>query len=784
MNRFAGWRIGLVGVVTVLAVGAGGASAFEPLPSAGQVNDDPTAGIDPALGVNGADPANADVVGGALTAGKVAVPWAIFRQATTGHDQIFVRSFAGGAWTTRGSGTVGGSSSAGPTVQDSLNFDRSEDGEAPSIDFAGAGRTVPWATWYESTTGTGFGADNVFASRFDNSGDANQGKWLLEGQGRGIGGFSSTPVPSLNIHTNRQAQDPSVAGGATVAGGAPVPWITWQEQDGGVDQIFTSRAVQPLTPPTCPPDGANPAKPASAMGAVGAFCWQEVGVERIASGPSTTPPSTTDPSLNVDRTRDGVEPEIAFAGRNDTVPWVVWYEQHGSGAGLLGNKMVFAAKAVAGGTVSGTVDGSFHWQVVGEGTAGQTDVLDDTPATGGSCAANQAAEQACSLNKVPTADAENPRVAAGTLTPGSPTVPWVTWDEDIGGHQQVFVARLVGGDHFELANDGAPISTGANDSIEPDITFSQNTPYVSWREDTGGATDTGFLGHFAVNASGEPMFQQDESDVSLTPAVQAEVREPISSGCAANPFDADGSSCPGGAIGTPFFLYTNGTSPRSLFAGAYEPGAPVTGAARSVSAGAATVGGSVKPDGSVVSAFFQFGPTAAYGRQTAARSIGPADVATGFTSALTGLAANTTIHYRAVVTTDLGTFTGADRTLRTAGISGPALKLKLIKSTIRKLLKSAKLKLDVRFAAAGKVTVSATATISVHHKHKALTLGLARVRFTRADAKTVAIAVSKRARSKLAHVRGRVVIKVSGQGTDRAGRKSKRVTSRATFARR
>ena len=125
------------------------------------------------------------------SAGKPAVPWAVFRQ-TGGRrapsDQVFARSFAGGAWTTRGSGTVGGRSSAAPQFSGSLNFDQGQDGEAPSIDFAGAGRTVPWASWYENTSGTGFDANNVFASRFDNSGDANQGKWIFGGQSRGTGG--------------------------------------------------------------------------------------------------------------------------------------------------------------------------------------------------------------------------------------------------------------------------------------------------------------------------------------------------------------------------------------------------------------------------------------------------------------------------------------------------------------------------------------------------------------------------------------------------------------------
>ena len=89
-------------------------------------------------------------------------------EASGAKDQIFSRSFAGGAWTTRGAGTVGGRSSGSTAFSGSLNFDQGQDGEAPAIDFAGAGRTVPWATWYENTTGADFGAtNNIFASRFD-----------------------------------------------------------------------------------------------------------------------------------------------------------------------------------------------------------------------------------------------------------------------------------------------------------------------------------------------------------------------------------------------------------------------------------------------------------------------------------------------------------------------------------------------------------------------------------------------------------------------------------------
>ena len=67
------------------------------------------------------------------------------------------------------------------------------------------------------------------------------------------------------------------------------------------------------------------------------------------------------------------------------------------------------------------------------------------------------------------------------MNPANPTVPWIAWDETVGGVKQIFVSRLVGGTHFELANGGAPISMGTTDATRPDITFSGNTPYVTWR---------------------------------------------------------------------------------------------------------------------------------------------------------------------------------------------------------------------------------------------------------------------------------------------------------------
>jgi hypothetical protein len=655
-------RVLLPVTVGVVLVVAGAAWAFQQLPSGGQVNNDPAAGINPAVSVSGEDPANSDVVGGSLVAGKRAVPWAVFRQEETvapAHDQIFSRSFASGAWTTRGNGTVNGVSSASPPFKGSLNFNQNQDGEAASIDFAGAGRAVPWATWYEDAVGASFNKNNVFASRFDNSGDANQGKWIFGGQNRGTG-ILGVQVPSVNIHTNQSAENPSVAGGSAVDPTKPGPWITWQETDtapvNGKDQIFTVRPVGPASP-NC--DGVTPAgvPVAGHVPAIGGFCWQQTGIPRAGTG-------AADPSMNVDPTRNGIEPDIAFTGTNDSVPWVVWYETGATKlTGLHTNNMVFAAKGVSDGV---TANGGFHWVAVGNSLAQTL----DTSGTNkfGACADSAGNEAGCSLNTNPAAPAEDPRVAAGTMNSTNPTVPWVAWDEKVGSFTRIFVSRLVATPtpHFQIVN-GGPISSANSNATRPDITFSHNTPYVTWRQPTpAGGPDTVFVGHF-VNAA-SPTFVLDESDIALTPSASADVREPISSACTANPFNADGKTCQGGGAvnGTPFFLFTKGTSPRSLFAGAYKPATPVTGTATGVTSSGATLNGSVNPAGATVHVFFQFGTTTAYGQSTPAHASGVANTLTPFSAAVTGLASGTTYHYRAVASSDFGSFFGGDQTFTTS----------------------------------------------------------------------------------------------------------------------
>jgi hypothetical protein len=665
-------------IATVTAAGTA-YGAFVGLPSNGtQVNNDPPT-IDATQNVN-----VSDLTGGSLTGG-LRVPWAAFAQAQAGSSavNIVVRAFKGGLWQTEG-------------FPESLNFDSTQDAQSPSIDFAGANRTVPWVTWDEPVTALG-SLQNIFASRFVSqpAPAQNGGQWVLEGQTR------ASSVQSLNINTNREAVDPSVIGGTTTAGGNPAPWITWQEADNGTQsvptgspaspnvagdsrfQIFVSHAVA-ATSGVCPA-GTQPSSGGSGTTPHN-FCFQDVGIPRV-TGPSA---GQLDPSLNVDPTRDGIQTDIAFTGASDSVPWVVWYENSDNGTttnGLLNADMVFAARAVA----DANGNGGFHWQVVGLGTAGKTatdDVLDAGQSghgTLGECAQSAANEQACSLDAAPLSvttgltdgnGAENPQVTAGTLVAGKPTTPWVTWDESStnGGLHSVFVARLdAAGDHFDLLNNGQPISHSGLDSTRPDIVFAGNTPYVSWHETNDAGQTVTFVGHFEGNPT-DPVFHIDTPAIANTPQGASDddttdVRSPIASTCPDDPFTADGSACSGGAIGTPFYAFTdNASGPQALFAQGYTPGATTTGAPSAVTKTTASVAGSVSTDGARTLVHFDVGTSTAYGASTAPQLVAPASgTATPVSAALAGLPAGKTIHYRVVAQTDFGTVDGQDATFKTPG---------------------------------------------------------------------------------------------------------------------
>ncbi len=166
--------------------------------------------------------------------------------------------------------------------------------------------------------------------------------------------------------------------------------------------------------------------------------------------------------------------------------------------------------------------------------------------------------------------------------------------------------------------------------------------------------------------------------LQLTPSAQADVREPISSSCTANPFNGDGSSLPGRhrTAGTPFFLFTKGTTRARCSPMRYKPATPMTTAASAITSPGATLNGSVNPAGASALASFQYGTTTAYGSTTTPQRLAVANASTPFSAAISGLTSDTTYHFRAVVVTDFGTLLGADRTLPRAnrrGFSGAGL---------------------------------------------------------------------------------------------------------------
>lgn len=533
-------RRGAIAAAAVLLMSAGTAAAATFVDLDGRVDKDSAAGISPSK-----DSGELDAVGGSVTAGQPAVPWTDFEKKTSGAQQIFSRAFNGTSWATKGHGTIGGASSASPTFTGSLNFNQHRDGEAPSIDFAGAGRAVPWATWYEDNTNP-FGKKEIFAARFDSAADM----WDFAGQGRvGTTAAGPTSPPSLNVRTDKNAENPEVAGGnAANVPTAPGPWIVWQEQGPTKNQIFVVKPIGPGTT-TCPP-GTKPAGGTPE----GGFCWQQVGVER---SPLSSP---SEPSLNVDPARAGIEPDIVFTGTNDAVPWVVWYEVGKGGHFGVTNERVFAAKAVSGDTVDqGTEDGGFFWEAVGNHTAGGQ-ILDTSGANqAGACLTSKAAENQCTLNHSPNANAEDPRVAAGTMTTGQATVPWVVWAEEVNGVNRIFASRLVGGTHFELANSGKPLSSARGDADVPDISFTGHTPVITYRQKIG-HSHLLFVGHFSNAAN--PTFHVDTSAgiKRSTSGLTLAVPEPISSNCTANPFNSDGDACQGGAAAKAFFLFNDGAA--------------------------------------------------------------------------------------------------------------------------------------------------------------------------------------------------------------------------------
>jgi len=91
----------------------------------------------------------------------------------------------------------------------------------------------------------------------------------------------------------------------------------------------------------------------------------------------------------------------------------------------------------------------------------------------------------------------------------------------------------------------------------------------------------------------------------------------------------------------------------------------------------ATLSGTVNPYGLSTTYYFQWGPTTSFGNTTPTQSAGSGTSDLAVSANLTGLAPNTTYHYRLVAVNSAGTNYGVDTTFKTKSIAMPWLLLLL-----------------------------------------------------------------------------------------------------------
>lgn len=98
-----------------------------------------------------------------------------------------------------------------------------------------------------------------------------------------------------------------------------------------------------------------------------------------------------------------------------------------------------------------------------------------------------------------------------------------------------------------------------------------------------------------------------------------------------------------------------------------------TGARSGVTDSSAVLHGTVNPNGSATTYYFQWGLTTAYGLQSAERSAGHGTSSKAVKTTASGLIPGTVYHYRLVATNGAGTTVGTDRTFTTAGNPPPGV---------------------------------------------------------------------------------------------------------------
>ena len=103
---------------------------------------------------------------------------------------------------------------------------------------------------------------------------------------------------------------------------------------------------------------------------------------------------------------------------------------------------------------------------------------------------------------------------------------------------------------------------------------------------------------------------------------------------------------------------------------------PQTGTATAITSTGATLNGTVNANGRPATYWFEYGKTTSYGGKTTVTSAGSGTAPASATATISGLAANTTYHFRLDATSDAGTALGNDVSFTTAGgipVSAPSV---------------------------------------------------------------------------------------------------------------
>jgi hypothetical protein len=187
-----------------------------------------------------------------------------------------------------------------------------------------------------------------------------------------------------------------------------------------------------------------------------------------------------------------------------------------------------------------------------------------------------------------------------------------------------------------------PVSSVGTTRATANGTVNPNGQATSWHFEYGTTTGYGKKTATTSAGSGTANVHVSAALAALTPATTYHYRL-VAVNAAATRRGADG-------------IFTTASAPVA-----------VTGSAKSVTTTAATLTGTVDPNGRPTTWYVEYGTSTSYGSVTAPRSVGSGTAAKSVSTRVSRLTPGRLYHYRVVSTSDAGPSRGADRTFSTMG---------------------------------------------------------------------------------------------------------------------